>query len=793
MVGDVHANIVVEGDISGQVAVGSNIYQMRVDHVHGDLVTIVRQDERPRVERRAAPVRLLPRKFSDFLDRELETRRAIAAVAGGEPIEFHGPSGVGKSSLLRHLAHHPQVIAEGGVLHLPARRQAAEDLLQALFGAFYECDTPYKPNGGVLRHYLQSADAVVLLDDVELGREEIEEVLDFVPSCRFVGTSSARRLVGPYQSVRLPGLPEDDALALIARGLGRSLVRGEQAAARRLGQAVEGCPLRLLHAVALVSSGERSLESVAEEFAVLASDAVGLMPERDRKLLAVLAVVPGLLLNAEQAYALTGFRQAQNALEELTRLGLAQAHPAVESLTRYGVPDEVGRTIREAWDLDAAGREVREYFLDWTRQPLSAPERSLQDVEAAREVMDWAKDAGRWADTQALGLAAEGTFALQGRWEAWRFTLETVLDSAQALGDRAAEAFALHQLGTRALCLGERDVAGSLLRQALSLREALGDDQGAAFTRHNLNLLMPPAVPLQGSQRGHTMAGRPLRRSAGILLLIIALGVLAWLALRPDPDFGPDSVSFGEQAMLTSSPAQTIPVRSRNGQQIDMEAVRIEGPGASDFSIVGTTCRRTGPAADDACSITIRFIPTTSGPREATLIVATGDEPVTVPLDGTGAAAPPGFPELTPPSLDFGEQPLGVVSTPQTLTLTNRGTSRLEVDDVTIAGAHASDFTLIRNTCTNATLAANASCTTAVSFAASAGGLRNAVMSTRLSGTEPDPTVTLIGFGRVAERPGVAPETAPPVTEPATEPPTPEPATEPPTPEPATEPPTPEP
>lgn len=90
---------------------------------------------------------------------------------------------------------------------------------------------PYKPNGGALRHYLSDSEALILLDDVELERDEVEELLDFAPACRFVTTSSAGRMGVPQQSVALPGLPDDDALALITCGLGRSLADDEEAAA----------------------------------------------------------------------------------------------------------------------------------------------------------------------------------------------------------------------------------------------------------------------------------------------------------------------------------------------------------------------------------------------------------------------------------------------------------------------------------------------------------------------------------------------------------------------------------
>ena len=51
--------------------------------------------------------------------------------------------------------------------------------------------------------------------------------------------------------------------------------------------------------------------------------------------------------------------------------------------------------------------------------------------------------------------------------------------------DLAAEGWALHQQGTRALCLGNAIEAQTLLRQALNLRVQLGDRTGVDVTGHN--------------------------------------------------------------------------------------------------------------------------------------------------------------------------------------------------------------------------------------------------------------------------------------------------------------------
>ena len=57
----------------------------------------------------------------------------------------------------------------------------------------------------------------------------------------------------------------------------------------------------------------------------------------------------------------------------------------------------------------------------------------------------------RWAGMLRLGRAAEGPLAVRGHWGAWAQILERELEAARQLGDGAAEAWSLHQSGTRAL------------------------------------------------------------------------------------------------------------------------------------------------------------------------------------------------------------------------------------------------------------------------------------------------------------------------------------------------------
>jgi hypothetical protein len=145
-------------------------------------------------------------------------------------------------------------------------------------------------------------------------------------------------------------------------------------------------------------------------------------------------------------------------------------------------------------------------------------------------VVQGAAQNGRWEGVLRLGRAVEGPLAVRGHWGAWAETLEWELEAARQLGDRAAKAWSLHQSGTRALCLEDTPTARRDLSEALRLRESLGDREGAAVTRHNLNLLggFGGNNGPEGNGSGGGMGG--LGRWPLIVGTIVVVAILGFMA-----------------------------------------------------------------------------------------------------------------------------------------------------------------------------------------------------------------------------------------------------------------------
>ena len=580
----------IQGEISGQVAVGN--YNIQIGAIHGDVVNVAPPEQQPRPRPRPTPVFLRPRPFPGLLDRETEIGAATAALQSALPVEFYGQAGLGKTTLLRHLSHHPAATSfPDGVVYLSARHQSVADLLQSLFDAFYESDVPFKPTHAQVRHALQGKQALILLDDVELARDEVEALMDAAPGCTFLLASPERRLWGEGRAMALHGLPLEDSLALVERELGRPLTPEERPTAQALCTALDGHPLHLIQATALAREAGHSLGEIARQVEsaspseALMAQVLASLSEPEQRILAALATLGGAPLSTEHLAALTELADAAPVLETLLRRGLVQTESP-----RYSPAGALGEYLRQTQDLIPLAERALAYFTTWAEEQRQAPARLLEEAEAILQVLGWGVGAGRWAEVLRLGRAVEGALALGRRWDVWAQVLQWVLQAARALRDQAAEAWALHQLGTRALCLGDTATARTSLIKALRLRESLDDRIGAAVTRHNLDLLVgppppprrPPQPPETPSPTGPAAPVAPLlSKEIAVLLSVLLLvlgGLVGVLYFGPTPT-PPPTTAPTSTPTPTATPTNT-PTTTPTNTPTPTSTPDLEGPPA---------------------------------------------------------------------------------------------------------------------------------------------------------------------------------------------------------------------
>ena len=369
----------MHGAITGQIAVGR--YVLQIGEPCGAVVREASRAERAHIRPRATPILLRPRLIRGLVDRRMELAAALSALDAGLPVEASGEPGIGKTALLRHLAHHPQAASfADGIVYLPARHQSPGDLLQLIFEAFYESDEISKPTEAEIRRGLQEKRALILLDDVHLPQEKLEEVLDIAPRSAFAVATRERCLWGEVRSLALKGLPVEDAVLLLEREIERSLDVTERSAAANLCAAIGGHPLRILQAAAVIREQGISLDGWARTIspASLITELLVSIDEKERRALLALTALPGVPLQAQHVSGIAEVTDIEPLLMTLVRRGLV-----VSSQSRHQLADGVGDRLRRTEDLKPWVHRAITYFTAWAERYRRSPDTLLERIRSA--------------------------------------------------------------------------------------------------------------------------------------------------------------------------------------------------------------------------------------------------------------------------------------------------------------------------------------------------------------------------------------------------------------------------
>lgn len=735
---------------SGQIAIGK--YVVQIGSVHGGVVNIAMPEEQARWQPRLAPVLLRPRRFSGLLDRQVERRAATAAVHTAEPLEFYSPPGWGKTTLLRHLAYDLSTTScPDGIIYTPANQQPLSDLLQFLFEAFFDSNIPAKPTAAQIRQGLIQKRALILLDDVDIARPDLEALLDFVPHSAFLLASPERRLWSTGEAMPMAGLPPEDGLTLLVRELGRSLTAEEQSVAPTLCTLLNGHPLHLQQAAGLVRDQGQSLAEITRRLQhgspqeSLAAQLLATLAAPERQIVALLAALGGAPLSLEHVAGLAGLPEPAPVLESLQQRHVIQSHSP-----RYSLTGVLAQNWPSTWDLTLVSERLLAYFTGWAEQQ-SSPGRLLAEVDTLGHLLAEAVKSARWPEVLRLVRALDGPLSLGRRWGMWVEVLQSGLQAAEGLGDRAAKAWVWHQLGTRALGLEETAVARSALARALRLRETLGDYAGAAVTRHNLTLLLGPPPP-QSPPKPSAPSGLATVTTGTLWLLLGAAGLLFVLLMAVAVWPGP--------ALLSSFLGP--PVGGQRGQPETPTAASQLLPGPTVTFTPGFTATSTVPPATatptppaptrtppPTSTATATALPTATSTATHTATPTPTFTPTpTATFTSTPTVTPVPVAYLVPEDLSFGSLRVGETSRTETVTLTNIGGGSLRVTNIFLEGEHPNDYLFNAGNCqVSAGLLAGRGCTLAVRFRPTSGGNRQASLAIFTNSLDSPRTVFLTGDG----------------------------------------------
>ena len=203
-------------------------------------------------------------------------------------------------------------------------------------------------------------------------------------------------------------------------------------------------------------------------------------------------------------------------------------------------------------------------------------------------------------------------------------------------------------------------------------------------------------------------------------------------------------VSFGNQAVGTTSAAETATLINVGDATLTVSSIQMTGPNPGDYALTNTCGSSLAPQAQ--CTLSVTFTPSATGTRTASVVFTdnAAGSPQTVNLTGTGIAA-----AFTPSaaSLDFGSLVVAATSAAQTETVTNSGTASLTITSVGLTGANAGDFGKSVDTCTGALVAPGSTCAISVTFTPAAMGSRTATLSFNDNAGSSPQAVNLAGTG----------------------------------------------
>jgi len=134
----------------------------------------------------------------------------------------------------------------------------------------------------------------------------------------------------------------------------------------------------------------------------------------------------------------------------------------------------------------------------------------------------------------------------------------------------------------------------------------------------------------------------------------------------------PQLLMFATQQVGMGGSAQMSTLTNTGTTSVSISSILPSG----DFSQTNNCPSSLGP--NGSCTITAVFMPTTTGTRYGTVTVTDSDlgGPQVLGLTGMGTEV-----SLSPSTLTFGNQAIGTVSTPQTVTLTNEGNTTLTLSN----------------------------------------------------------------------------------------------------------------
>ncbi|MEA3275077.1 MAG: NB-ARC domain-containing protein, partial [Pseudomonadota bacterium] len=539
-------------------AVGVDRVELDMRSKLGAKVYPATEAEGPSVLELPTPVRPRVKPLKGLVGRDTEKAVIRAAMADAETVGVHGGNGWGKTALMRNIAYADANEFPDGVVYLKVPKQPIEDVLLDLHHQFYRADAPLEPSLSTIKQRLADKRAVVILDELGIDSASVEELTNALPHSFYVLASNTPSPFGEARPLKLEGLSADEALTFLQKRLGRELAGEDREAAREICQALDNHPGRLL-VVGNAVLGGHSLTEVARTYqgttkpsAEVAETVLADLSPIQQKVAEILAVAkaPVSLALLERALAddLKGVPEwLHDAVRTLIASELAEAHSP-----RYSLTGTVAEAALERWDSADWMPTLLTTLADWSESDDVTNDEINRSREFILRALDWGIEAEKWTAVVRVARAVDRGIALGGHWGAWQQVLAHGLEAAKKLGPagESAKAWALHQMGSRAIGIGDDVTALANLTEALDIRERLGETNAVKVTQHNLNLVTP-SLPIRPGALAGAIVGLV------VLVLILLPGPPHWSVLQVSGPIESPPTTTTATTTTTESPPTT--------------------------------------------------------------------------------------------------------------------------------------------------------------------------------------------------------------------------------------------
>jgi class 3 adenylate cyclase/tetratricopeptide (TPR) repeat protein len=517
----------------------------------------------------AAATRTLPRDLASFTGRQRELTELVDAVAGAVGVvgihAIGGMAGVGKTALAVHAAHRLASRFPAGQIFLPLHGhtpgQAPVEPADALASLLLTLGVPAAqiPPGtearmALWRDRLATQQLLLILDDAA----DSEQVRPLLPGAgeNMVLITSRRHLSALEEAtaISLDTLPPGEAATLLARLAARPGLSPDESAVGEITRLCGYLPLaigmvarQLHHHPAWTAAGRAGeLAAAVDRLELIATENVSVaaafnlsyedLNGEQQRLFRRLGLPPGPDIDAYATAALddSSLADARRGLEGLYDQYLL-TEPAQGRYRMHDLLREHARALADHLDSDSDRDQATARLLDYYQHvtglvrkartvpmpgtlPAAVPaladrDQALAWVRAERAnlmgCLDLATGTGQHARIIALTAGLAGLLRHDGPWAEALTRQASAVRAAQHLGDRPAQATALHDLGIVLRLTGDYSGAAENLEEALGLYRDIGDRSGHASALNNLGIVRH----LTGDHPG---AARHLKEALGL-------------------------------------------------------------------------------------------------------------------------------------------------------------------------------------------------------------------------------------------------------------------------------------